>query len=107
MPTMVWAGRIHLDDLAVDELNAFILLEDADLGHAVVLVAGEEAARQDGLLRGLYGHGGCPRSACPHRHCTAHARAFPAGIGGSAKTGWRRCQASARTSRSTVSTSSG
>jgi hypothetical protein len=35
------ADRSHLDDLALDQLDAAVLVEDADLAHAVILVERE------------------------------------------------------------------
>ena len=48
------ADRSHLDDLAVDELDAAVLVEDAGLAHAVILVE-REPAPPDVDCHGLLG----------------------------------------------------
>jgi hypothetical protein len=47
------ADRAHLDDLAVDELDAFVAREDAGLDHPFVLFDREQAARGFDLCRHL------------------------------------------------------
>jgi hypothetical protein len=41
----VTEGR-HLDDLALDQLDTLVLAEDAGLSHPVILLHGEEPARE-------------------------------------------------------------
>jgi hypothetical protein len=42
---MAAADRRHLDDLALDQLDAVAAAEDADLGHAVILRSREASSR--------------------------------------------------------------
>src|SRR6266853_1967112 len=67
---MIGADRGHLDDLARNQLDPVVLVKDARLAHAMVLVDGEAVRCREGHLAS---HVNLAAIDCQHRRCNRRA----------------------------------